>query len=77
MVLIVSSWVISAFTLIESIQRPQMDSIEIKRYMLDKTRACRLNVDFDREFMAFVKARNSNVNKEIKAAITAHMALNS
>ena len=42
--------------------------------MLDKTRACRLNVDFDNAFMAFVKARNSNVNKEIKAAIVAQLA---
>tara|TARA_B100001059_G_C17508579_1_gene414634 strand:+ start:485 stop:649 length:165 start_codon:yes stop_codon:yes gene_type:complete len=50
-----------------------MDISQIKPYMFDRTRTCRLNPEFDDEFMAFIKKRGSNINREIKAAITAHM----
>ena len=50
-----------------------MDISQIKPYMFDRTRTCRLNPEFDDEFMAFIKKRGSNINREIKAAITADM----
>lgn len=53
-----------------------MDSIEIKPYMLEKIRSCRLTGGVDREFMKVVKARGSTVNRELKEAVRAHIALN-
>ena len=46
---------------------------EVRPYMLCRNRTVRLKPDFDKEFMAFIKKRGSNVNREIQAAIKTHM----
>ncbi len=41
----------------------------------DVTRACRLNKGIDRELVRFVKEKNTNVNRVIKAALTEYLAI--
>ncbi len=55
---------------------PPPVSTKTKPFTFDQVRACRLNVDVDRELMSLVKKRNSNVNRELQAAIKTHLDLN-
>ena len=58
---------------VETNPNAPMDVSQIRPYMFDRTRTCRLKPEFDDEFIAFIKKRGSNINREIKAAIKAHM----